>query len=175
MAAISISQQRILLVYHLLLNLEEVSMRELSRLPCSRKTVLRDIALMREAGVGVKFVPPHYYQLTGKLQTPKPGDPSIHNQKLQKLHRLFYMMEHLAETDCDLWYRRQFPGLSLRTMQRDFAVLNQIGYRITYERNEINDHDSGTDVPVRHYYCDFPDPYEPFDAFIEQHRKASPE
>ena len=65
-------------------------------------------------------------------------------------------MDGLPEEDCDLWYHAHFPDTSRRTMQRDFALLNSLGYRVKYETEEFNSHDAGMDVPTGHYYCDRP-------------------
>jgi hypothetical protein len=65
-------------------------------------------------------------------------------------------MDKIPAKDCDKWYAKTFPNISKRTMQRDFAVLNAIGYRVKYERDSCNSHDAGFDMPPRRYYCDKP-------------------
>jgi hypothetical protein len=70
-----------------------------------------------------------------------------------KILRLITMMSEMdGADDPAAWYREQFPNLSARTMQRDFRVLNSIGYRVEYQR-EIDDW-HGRDAGK--YYCEWP-------------------
>ncbi len=53
---------------------------------------------------------------------------------MQKLRRLCLVMREIPWENCDKWYRETFPHVSRRTMQRDFAQLNALGYEIRYDR-----------------------------------------
>ena len=64
------------------------------------------------------------------------------------------MMDDMPTGDPDVWYRGKFPGSSKRTMQRDFAVLKTIGYRIYYKREWENPDDKDDVQPPGHYYYD---------------------
>ena len=79
----------------------------------------------------------------------KPG-----RQFMEKIIRLATMMRSLKEdTDPTAWYRENNPGLSVRTMQRDFTELGILGYRI-YPRGIIDYSDEGQSFVSG--YCDFP-------------------
>ena len=152
--------QRILGVYYLLSNYEEVSFKELTdSLPgWCEKTFTRDISLLKKAGIPVKF------SLKLKayvLEFQERAKPRLSKNKaevryIKKIMRLTRMMDEMPGEDCDKWYEDAFPDVSKRTMQRDFATLNAVGYRIKYERESYNYHDSGIDLPPGHYYFDSP-------------------
>ena len=160
---------RILSIYHIFRFSREVSMQELrqSLRGWSDKTFSRDIALLKRAGIPLRFsgrrkafvlvdeAGKEDYR-TAYRTAPDFPDGKKERQYLEKIIRLTTMMDDLPDEDCDLWYRETFPEASKRTMQRDFATLNAIGYRIKYERDPWNMHDAGTDLPPNHYYCDRP-------------------
>lgn len=151
--------QRILSIYHLLNHCDEVSMKELTdQLHCCNKTFSRDIALLKKAGVPVCYSKRRRaFVLDGKrLDSPEYPENKFERRYMEKLIRLFIMMDGLPDEDCDRWYAITFPETSKRTMQRDFAALNSIGYEIRYERSAFNCHDAGFDLPPRRYYCDRP-------------------
>ena len=151
--------QRLLSEYHLLRHCQEVSMKELADcLPGSTKTFSRDLKLLRQAGVPVVYSEKRKAFVLERecLDDVSPTDNPAQARILEKLRRLFRLMDDLPEKDCDLWYQATFPGISRRTMQRDFALLNSLGYRVKYETEEFNSHDAGTDLPINHYYCDRP-------------------
>jgi len=134
-------------------------MQELVRvMPESKKTFSRDIALLKKAGVQVR------YSVKDKafiLSDEKHGELDFSAGKsearyLEKLIRLITVMDDVPAADCDVWYIKTIPGATKRTMQRDFATLNSIGFRIKYERETWNMHDAGMDVLPNHYYCDRP-------------------
>jgi predicted DNA-binding transcriptional regulator YafY len=161
--------ERILTIYHLFIFCEEVSKQELRN--ClrgfSEKTISRDISLMKRAGVPIHFSKrrdayvlkdndcdesqhqglraPDYYGYNNKEK-----------QFLDKIIRLTIVMSYLPEKDCDVWYRETFPDISRRTMQRDFAILKNIGpgYVIYYKREWENPDDKDDELPPGHYYFD---------------------
>jgi predicted DNA-binding transcriptional regulator YafY len=149
--------ERILSVYYLLTHCEEVSMREMTGLlPGCTKTFSRDIALLKKAGVPVRYsARRRAFVLAGEER----GEPGFSEGKkeqifLEKIRRLATVMDEIPDDDCDKWYGETFPHASKRTMQRDFATLNAIGYNIKYERKLFNTHDAGADLPPKRYYCD---------------------
>ena len=151
--------ERILSIYHLFRYCDEVSMQELtSQLPGSKKTFSRDIAILKKAGFAIRYsVRQQAFVLDEKPQTTHPpADNKAEQIFIEKIMRLTTVMDNIPAVDCDKWYADTFPNTSKRTMQRDFAVLNAIGYTIKYERDGCNYHDAGMDVPPRHYYCDKP-------------------
>lgn len=151
--------ERILSIYHLLTHCEEVSMQELTNnLPGCKKTFSRDLALLKKAGVQVRYsVKRRAFVLADrKMDAPKFPESKSETRYIQKLIRLITVMDELPEEDCDIWYMETIPSATRRTMQRDFAVLNAIGFYIKYERDSWNMHDAGTDVPPKRYYCDRP-------------------
>ena len=125
-------------------------MKELADcLPGSKKTFSRDLKLLRQAGAPIVYkVPRRAFLLKREGLDPavQPDSPT-QARTLTHLRRLLCMMDDLPWADCDLWYREQFPGVSRRTMQRDFALLCSIGYRVKYETEEFNCHDAGMDQP----------------------------
>jgi len=151
--------ERILSIYHLLSYCEEVSMQELTNnLQGSIKTFSRDIALLKKAGVQIRYSVKRKAFVVESLQHTKPdltGGKSD-ARYVAKIRRLLTCMNDMPNEDCDKWYSEIFPEASKRTMQRDFATLNTIGYMIKYERESYNSHDAGYDVPINQYYLDRP-------------------
>lgn len=127
-------------------------------LPGSRKTFSRDLKLLRQAGVPIAYkAKQNAFLLEQESPVPAVQPDSPAQARVQNhLRRLMCLMDNLPSEDCDVWYREQFPGISRRTMQRDFALLCSIGYRVKYETEEFNCHDAGMDQPTGHYYCDRP-------------------
>jgi len=161
--------ERILSIYHLFMFCEEVSKQELkdNLHGWCDKTFSRDVALLKRAGVPICFSMLRkafvLYDESGKVSPrgefrnlPKYPEGKKDRQYIDKIIRLITIMDELPEEDCDIWYRETFPDVSKRTMQRDFAALNAIGYRIKYERDSFNSYDAGDDMPPRHYYSDRP-------------------
>jgi predicted DNA-binding transcriptional regulator YafY len=151
--------ERILSVYHLLTHCEEVSWKEFSDLlPGCKKTFSRDIALLKKVGVPVRYsARRRAFVLADRegVSLELPNGKSA-RRFAEKLIRLVTTMNGIPDADCDQWYERTFPQGSKRTMQRDFAILNAIGYNIKYERACFSNHDAGFDLPPRRYYCDRP-------------------
>lgn len=151
--------ERILSIYHLLRFCREVSIQELENLlPGCRKTFSRDIALLKSAGVQIRYSARQKAFVCEEHKRMEPDLPESRSGRrfVEKLIRLFIMMDEIPDEDCDRWYAITFPDISKRTMQRDFATLNSIGYKIRYERSAFNCHDAGFDLPPRRYYCDRP-------------------
>lgn len=135
---------RVLSVYHLFLNCEEVSLQEFTlNFGVSRRTALRDIRLLRQAGVlavrwdrtGKAFVP-----VTLEPFPPKTQENQTRQKYLEKLRRLCILMRRMRDEDgesvlskADL-YREILPGIRDRTRQRDFKALEALGYEVWYER-----------------------------------------
>lgn len=141
---------RVLVVYHLLVNCRVISMKGLmEELPGSKKTLQRDIALIKKVGVSVRYSRKRkgYILTERKFSSPDLSGNSTERRVLKRLRRLFYMIRKMPEEDCDEWYRETFPKNSRRTMQRDFAALNDIGYGIHYARS-LDDRDR---IPIGHY------------------------
>ena len=151
--------ERILSIYHLLTRCDEVSMQELiSLLSVSKKTFSRDIAMLKKAGVQVRYSVKRQAFVLDEWKRIVPETPVSKSEVryIAKIVRLITCIDDMPCENCDIWYAENILGASKRTMQRDFSVLNAIGYEIKYEREEWNHHDAGSDVPPRRYYCDRP-------------------
>ncbi len=153
---------RILSVYHLFLNCEEVSLQEFTlSFGVGHRTALRDIRLLRQAGVlkarydraAQAFLP-----VSLELFPMEEQENKTRQKYLEKLRRLCILMRRMAEEDdCDgmnkvALYREVLPGISDRTRQRDFEELEKLGYCAWYEREF-------EDEPGRWHY-EIPGPYE---------------
>ncbi len=135
---------RVLSVYHLFLNCEEVSLQEFSlNFGVCQRTALRDIRLLRQAGVlKARYIRESQAFLPVSLELfPMEEQENRTRQKyLEKLRRLCVLMRRMAEeNDCDGMnksdlYREVLPGISDRTRQRDFKELEKLGYCAWYER-----------------------------------------
>ena len=146
---------RVLSVYHLFLNCEEVSFQEFTlSFGVGRRTALRDIRLLRQAGVlearwdrkRQAFVPVTLEPFPLEEQENK-----TRQKYLEKLRRLCVLMRRMSwEDDSDGMnkvdlYREILPGVSDRTRQRDFKELEKLGYEAWYEQEF-------EDEPGRWYY-----------------------
>jgi len=158
--------ERILSIYHMFRFFDEVSMRELSgSLPGHKRTFSRDIALLKQAGVPIRFSTRRKaFVLTdeagnelpcSKYRTvPEFPEGKKERQFFEKIIRLITVMDDLPYEDCDVWYREKYPEASKRTMQRDFATLKAIGYPIYYKREWDNPYDKDDKQPPGHFYFD---------------------
>ena len=139
-------------------------MKELSDcLPGSKKTFSCDLKLLRQAGApSIYEAQRNAFLLEREGLIPAIPLDNLAQVRVQNhLRRLMFLMDNLPSEGCDAWYRGQFPEVSKRTMQRDFALLCSIGYQVKYETEEFNCHDTGMDQPTGRYYCDRPmDTYE---------------
>ena len=150
--------KRILNIFHLLRYSDEVSFKfviQSTYVDVCKKTVYRDIRLLRQLGFQIEFKKKlKAFVMPSDKPTEPPCFPENKTQRLylQKILRLIRMMcEMDAAADPAAWYRENYPDLSVRTMQRDFKILNYIGYfveyrRGVYERGELQNK----------YCCDYP-------------------
>lgn len=153
---------RILSIFHLFCYCQEVSFKEITDvLPISKKTIERDIALLQQAGLldiryskrAKAYVPANGDHMDCFLPPQYPESAS-HRQFMEKIIRLATIMRMLkADDDPVAWYKERFPELSSRTMQRDFAELAILGYKI--RRCSIIDYDDKH--PIGSYYRYFPE------------------
>ena len=154
---------RLLRIYHMFKFYEEVSMQELrNSLDGCDKTFSRDIALLKRAGVPIRFSGRRKaFVLIDEngnesrctpFREPDYPEGKKERQFLEKIIRLITMMNELPYEDCDVWYRETFPQCSKRTMQRDFATLKEIGYEIYYKRGWESPYGEGYDQPLKRYY-----------------------
>ena len=159
--------ERILSIYRMFrFELDEVSMLELHKnLPGHKRTFSRDIALLKRAGVPIRFSRSRKaFVLTDETGNelrhsryraePEFPESKKERQFLEKIIRLITMMDNFPDKDCDVWYRETFPQASKRTMQRDFAVLKAVGWLIYYKREWDDPDDKSDDEPPGHYYCE---------------------
>ena len=153
---------RILSVYHLFLNCQEVSLQEFTlNFGVSQRTALRDIRLLQQAGVlearwdraRQAFVPVALEPFPMEEQENK-----TRQKYLEKLRRLCILMRRMRDEDggdgmnkVEL-YRGILPGIPDRTRQRDFKELEGLGYEAWYERGFEGE-------PGRWYY-EIPSAYE---------------
>lgn len=140
---------RILSVYHLFSNCDEVSYTELFHIAnVSKKTIRRDILTLEDAGVlraaysakRKAFIPVSFERI------PVTEENSVRRRYLLRLHRLCMLMDEFRELwiisdsrnfyknpSPKDWYSNIFPDVSDRTRQRDFKEIEKLGYRIYYE------------------------------------------
>ena len=153
---------RVLSVYHLILHCPDGISMEVLRLSLDgcTKTFQRDIALLRQAGENIRVHPKGrcYVLEAGPYPHPAPPKNGPQERLIQKLHRLCVVMREIPDEGCDKWYRETFPQVSRRTMQRDFALLNELGYAIHYDRWPDYDPVDEDAVPPKEgrYSCDIP-------------------
>lgn len=146
---------RVLSVYHLFLNCQEVSLQEFTlNFSVSQRTALRDIRLLQQAGVlearweraRQAFVP-----VTLEPFPIEEQENQTRQKYLEKLRRLCILMRRMSEEDSEdgmnkiALYREVLPGIPDRTRQRDFKELEELGYEAWYERGY-------DDEPGRWYY-----------------------
>ena len=144
---------RILSVYHLFLNCQEVSFQELKQqFEVSEKTSLRDIRLLERAGVLETRYDRNakaFYPVSLELRPMAEEENQTRRKYLERIRRLCLLMARMAEEDDSdgmnkrELYRELFPDCSDRTRQRDFKELDKIGYQIGYNplRNPDRDWD----------------------------------
>lgn len=163
MTKVGISKtSRILSIFHLFSFCTEVSYQEITDLMAvSIKTVTRDISLLRKADIIVvkyskaagAFIPEDGICAVNSSPSPNWPDYKPLKSYIEKLIRLTTLMRELDSADDPVvWYRTRYPALSSRTMQRDFAELRKLGYRVICQRET----DFWGEHPIGSYYCDFP-------------------
>ena len=164
--------KRMLLIYHMFRFNYEVSMLELRNnlKGWSDKTFSRDIAVLKQAGIPIHFSARRKaFVLVDEAGNVSPKsvhrappdfpDGKKERQFIEKILRLTTIMSNVPKEDCDVWYSATFPGASKRTMQRDFAALSDVGYKIFYKRGWDFGPEEDDDPP-RHYYFDEEAVYE---------------
>lgn len=149
--------ERILRLYHIFLFCQEVSFKEMHDcgVPGSKKTILRDIAILKKVGVDIRYSAKRkaYVVNWDGCEERVFTENTAEARFLNKISRLISISgEIMPGIDCDKWYMENVPGATRRTMQRDFALLRKVGYEIWYQR-EMYDWYVHEDKPLRHYYC----------------------
>ncbi len=152
---------RVLSVYHLFLNCEEISFQEFTlNFGVSQRTALRDIRLLKQAGVlGARWDRKRQAFVPVTLEPfPLEEQENKTRQKyLEKLRRLCILMRRMSWEDEEdgmdkvELYREVLPGIPDRTRQRDFKELEKLGYKAWYMQ-EFDDE------PGRWFY-EIPDAY----------------
>ncbi len=134
----------------------------------SRKTIERDVLLLKRAGILQV-----YYSQKEKAYIPADGDimhgfcvnqhgfsplklPENKNQRMymERIIRLCTVMVDviIGEIKDPIgWYHSNYPNLSDRTRQRDFKLLQKVGYCMTYEPED--------EFSPGGYYYDYPGRY----------------
>ncbi|OEH84684.1 hypothetical protein BHU72_07545 [Desulfuribacillus stibiiarsenatis] len=150
---------RQLIIYHVFRFTKSVSIRDIRLyISIKNKTAYRDIKDLNNAGLLQTIFSKkdqcyvHHkstYDDSEQFYDPKYTENQAYNRHLDKLRRLGRIMNRLhyntlSYSDCLNWYQKAFPGVSTRTMQRDFKELTSIGYTIIYDRFE------------KCYYINFP-------------------
>ena len=163
---------RILEIYHLFLTCDEVSKDEIHENIIGKysiksksfknwndKTILRDLEILKLAGVPIHFSRSREAYVLSNKTKDRLVDSSLtarDKQFIEKVKRLTLMMKRLHELEgfepCDAAYTKMFPEISRRTMQRDFATLHSIGYEARYKSSWNTPLTGMDDYPPRHYY-----------------------
>jgi predicted DNA-binding transcriptional regulator YafY len=169
---------RQLAIFHIFLCSKVVEIAEITKLiERSNKTIMRDLQELQNAGLlDIKFSKKEkgYVHIDDKkhcpFSAPMFSDNKAKNMHLEKLIRLATIMIELRyhtevpyyegygknQETCSSWYKKRFPSLSKRTMQRDFKELNKIGYKIGYNRCD------------KYYMVEFPDGLEGIENRLKQ-------
>lgn len=121
-------------------------------LPTSRRTLQRDVRDLTDAGlISVTFSKKEQAYLPGgkKLEFHEDLSNKYRNRHLKRLNRLGILICRLNNDEvseekrfcrenystCKDVYQELFPGISARTMERDFVLMNRLGYHIKYNRS----------------------------------------
>ncbi len=135
---------RQLMIFHLFRFMREVQYKDITdAFPISEKTAYRDIRALKQIGVihiryssqTKSFLPPkgEEWFIPEEFDPPVFPAESAKKRHAVRLLRLCTIMEYLGWdwiTDPADWYSEHYPKLSRRTRERDFKLLDQIGYRI---------------------------------------------
>jgi len=146
--------KRILNIYQFLMYNRAASSKELAKYcgSVSKKTVYRDMCLLRQLGFKLKFGRRDNDFSISYSWEQHPRFPENQTQQLyfKKILRLIDMMDSMNEAeDPAVLYRKKYSDLSTRTMQRDFKILSSIGYVVKYVR-EANE--QGERQSNRYYF-----------------------
>ncbi|MCI9592027.1 MAG: hypothetical protein HFG42_16080 [Lachnospiraceae bacterium] len=125
--------------------------------PYNKRLLQRDLADLRDGGlVAVKYSRKGKGYVKTGIPEFKEDVPPRRKAHLRRLNRLGRLMSELANEDIPLWmkkdnqtdgcvkeyvtakdcYQELFPGLSERTRQRDFEMLQKLGHQIFYDFSE---------------------------------------
>lgn len=144
---------RILCLFDVFYTCKIVSFRDINetmeyyKFRTCRKTIYRDIQLLKKADI-LRI----RYSKKMEAYIPADGDinygfcigdfshPELPEEKNQRLYmerviRLCKVMKQVVRSEIKDpigWYRRNYPDLSDRTRQRDFKLLQRVGYVVTY-------------------------------------------
>lgn len=146
---------RLLILFHIFIYSTVIELADITNLiKADRKTIMRDIKELQEAGLlrisfsrkagGYVHIEDHN---RFPFRNPVYTDNKAKGLRYRKLIRLASIMIELRyhrelpwydinsenQETCSSWYKRRFPGISLRTMQRDFNELRSIGYEVDYD------------------------------------------
>lgn len=141
---------RQLLLYDIFKGSEEVTYEDItSRLPIGRKMIQRDIKILTDAGL-IRI----RYSKKIKAYVHDTACPPTYNESIKGKHRLYLMkLRRIAtlmnelhmdtdsyyDTDSDTYYSCKtcyyelFPDANEKMRQRDFQLLNDIGYTVSYD------------------------------------------
>ncbi len=147
--------ERQLMIFHLFRFMQEVQYKDITdAFPISEKTAYRDIQILKQIGVihirysakTKSFLPPkgEEYFIPEEFDPPVFPENEVKKRHFLRLLRLCMIMEYLSWdhlTDPAEWYKEHYPGLSRRTRERDFQILNQIGYCIYWLSADCLDQD----------------------------------
>jgi len=191
---------RILEIYHLFITCREVAVLEFFQrvrwtidkesnevVFWNKKTISRDIATLKFAGVPIKYSGKRKAYVLSKNPKDIIVDEDEYSksiahlgkkeqQYIRKIRRLTRFMKRLREIldsePVEVHYKEMFPEVSTRTMQRDFATLYDINYQVKYKRTWYEgikrwwlipeDERWWDETPIKHYYLNWdvlPDPY----------------
>jgi len=193
--------KRILELYHLFITCNEVSKEEIKWGVCGKwneetdewehwndKTISRDIAILKHAGVPIRYSGKRNAYITldkseSKLHKKENRQSSKaklqkgelrYIEKIKRLTGLMRRLRNLSEDEpCEVHYKEMYPGVSKRTMQRDFSELWEIDYMVKYKREWESKPEERSyewdgeivceyEAPIGHYYLmvdELPDPY----------------
>lgn len=147
---------RQLIIFHIFLCSTCVEISDINRLIwTSRKTIARDLKDLSDAGlIKARFSKKQNGFVHSEdnnrcpFSTPVLSSNQSRNRHLLKIIRLAVIMtelrghielpcyecDDLNQETCSTWYKKRFPDLNRKTMQRDFSELKKIGYFIMYDR-----------------------------------------
>jgi len=130
--------KRILNIYQFLMYNRPASYKELAKYcgSVSQKTVYRDMCLLGQLGFRFTFDGrDNNFSISHSWENPRSPENQTQQLYFKKILRLIDMMDSMNEAeDPAVLYRKKYPDLSTRTMQRDFKILSSIGYVVKYVR-----------------------------------------
>lgn len=120
-------------------------------LPISRRTLQRDVKDLTDAGlISVRFSKKEqsYVPSEKEIQFHEDTENKYRNRHLKRLNRLGKLITSLYNDEvseekrfvrseyisCKDYYQQLFPNISTRTMERDFLIMNRLGYHIKFNR-----------------------------------------